>query len=218
MGPIMKIIRLRLALRTAVLAAAFLAMSSADDGFGAGFSKSELEAKLFYCKTCHGMEGQGFRGYYPIPRLAGQNTQYLENQLRAFLEGRRHHPVMSVVANAVQPWMIEGLAANFAKLNPPPYGDAPRDDWALGKRIFLEGLPESDVPACFACHGPDAHGHGQIPRLAGQLYWYIVSALSNWTDERGLGAPDISRIMVPTTHNLTHAQIEAVAAYVSTLK
>lgn len=214
----MKIVSLRLALQTAVLAIAFVAMGCADEGFAGGYSKQELRAKLFYCKTCHGVEGQGFRGYYPIPRLAGQQTQYIENQLHAFLERRRVHPVMSVVAGAVKPWMIDGLAANFAKLNPPPYGGAPRDSWALGKRIFLEGLPESNVPACFACHGPDAHGHGQIPRLAGQLYWYIVSVLSNWTKERGLGAPDISRIMVPTTHNLTHAQIEALAAYLSTLK
>src|SRR5579863_676641 len=119
----MKVVSSRLALQTTVVAVAFFAMSPANNGFASGFSKSELEAKLFYCKACHAVEGQGFRGYYPIPRLAGQNTPYLENQLRAFLEGRRQHPVMSVVTNAVQPWMIDGLAANFAKLNPPPYGD-----------------------------------------------------------------------------------------------
>jgi cytochrome c553 len=214
----MKVMSLRLALLTAVLAIAFPAMGRADGGFAGHFSKQELRAKLFYCKTCHGIDGQGFRGYYPIPRLAGQQTKYLENQLHAFLDHRRTHPVMSAVANSVKPWMIQGLAENFENLTPPPYGGAPRSSWALGKKIFQEGLPESNVPACFACHGPDAHGHNEIPRLAGQLYWYTVGSLSNWTKERGLGAPDISRIMVPTTHNLTHAQVEAVAAYISTLK
>ena len=87
------------------------------------------------------------------------------------------------------------------------------------EEIFEEGLPDANVPACFACHGPDAKGHGEIPRLAGQLYWYTVKVLTNWGKERGQGsAKDISAIMVPTTHNLTQSQIAALAAYVSYLK
>ena len=42
-----------------------------------------LQAKLAYCEVCHGVAAQGFNGYYPIPRLAGQQTDYMENQLQA---------------------------------------------------------------------------------------------------------------------------------------
>ena len=82
-------------------------------------------------------------------------------------------------------------------------------------------MPEANIAACSACHGPDAKGHGEIPRLAGQLYPYTVKALSGWTRERGQGGAgksDASAIMVPTTHNLNPAQISALAAYLSTLR
>jgi len=178
-----------------------------------------LEAKILYCKTCHGLQAQGYRGYLPMPRLAGQQPQYLENQLRAFIERRRTNPVMANVAHVLTPAMVSGLAAHFENLDPPPIGGAPRHSLAQGKEIFENGLPESNVPACSACHGAEAKGQNEIPRLAGQLYEYTVAQLSGWSKVRGQGtAVDTSAIMAPTAHNLTHSQIEAVAAYVSTLR
>ena len=178
-----------------------------------------LEAKLLYCKTCHGLQAQGYRGYLPMPRLAGQQPQYLENQLRAFIERRRTNPVMANVAHVLTPAMVSGLAAHFDSLDPPPIGGAPRHSLAQGKEIFENGLPESNVPACSACHGAEGKGQNEIPRLAGQLYEYTVAQLSGWSKVRGQGtAVDTSAIMAPTAHNLTHSQIEAVAAYVSTLR
>jgi cytochrome c553 len=88
-----------------------------------------------------------------------------------------------------------------------------------GKKIFQEGLPEANVPACSACHGMDGKGQNEIPRLAGQLYAYTVGQLTGWKKERGQGsAVDTSAIMAPTAHNLTRSQVEAVAAYVSYLQ
>lgn len=215
----MKVMRLRSALQTAGLALVFLVAGRADDGFAGPASNQQIQAKLTYCKTCHGLSGQGFRGYFPIPRLAGQQTQYIENQLRAFIEHRRTNPVMLNVTHGLRPWMIPVLAGQFKNLHPGPLGGAPKASIAFGRKIFEEGLPDSNVPACFACHGPDAKGHNEIPRLAGQVYWYTVKALTSWTKERGHGsAKDLSAIMVPTTHNLTHSEVEAVAAYLSYLK
>ena len=99
-------------------------------------------------------------------------------------------------------------------------GGAPRERLALGKTIYDEGLPELNIAACSACHGPEAKGHEEIPRLAGQLYSYTVKALTHWSKERGQGAgkEDPSAIMVPTTHNLNEAQVSAIAAYLSYLK
>lgn len=175
-------------------------------------------AKVEYCKTCHGLSAQGYRGWFPMPRLAGQQPQYLENQLRAFIERRRSNPVMANVAHVLSPSMVSALATHFKNLDPGPIGGAPRGNRGLGKQIYEEGLPESNVPACSACHGTDAKGQQEIPRLAGQLYEYTVDQLTGWAKVRGQGsAVDTSAIMAPTAHNLTRSQVEAVAAYVSYL-
>src|ERR1035441_9536989 len=85
----MKVSSIRLALPTIILAIAFSAAGQAKDLDRADRSKGALPAKIEYCKTCHGLSGQGYRGFFPIPRLAGQQTEYIENQLAAFIERRR---------------------------------------------------------------------------------------------------------------------------------
>ena len=184
------------------------------------FSEQELQAKLAYCKTCHGLSGQGYRGANPMPRLAGQQTEYLENQLRAFIERRRTNPIMNNVAHVLSPNMITALATHFKDLNPKPLGGAPQELVVAGKKIYREGVPGTDIPACASCHGPEAKGDGAFPRLAGQLHDYVLRKLVNWSKERGQDPanPDTSAIMEPIAHGLTEPQIKAVAAYLSYLE
>ncbi len=179
----------------------------------------QLQAKLHYCQTCHGPSGRGFRGFYPIPRLAGQPVQYIENQLQAFIERRRTNNIMFNVAHVLSPELLAALAKSFHDFNPPPLGGAARDSTGAGKEIFEKGVPDANVPACAMCHGEDAKGNEQFPRLAGQLNDYIFAKLKNWSRERGQDKnnPDTSAIMEPIAHGLTDAQIKAVAAYVSNL-
>jgi cytochrome c553 len=214
----MKVIGLQLALPAAVLAIVFAGTGRAQER-GAVSSK-DLEAKIQYCKTCHGLSGQGFRGAYPMPRLAGQQPEYIENQLRAFIERRRTNPVMFNVAHVLSPSMVMGLATYFKDLNPKPLGGAPIELAASGKKIYQEGVSGADVPPCASCHGPEAKGQDAFPRLAGQLHDYILRKLVNWSKERGQdpAKPDTSAIMEPIAHGLTEPQIAAVAAYLSYLE
>ncbi len=208
---------LRQTLLAAMLALGLPAAAHAEERGAA--APGGLEAKLEYCKTCHGLSAQGYRGWFPMPRLAGQQPQYIENQLRAFTERRRTNPIMANVSHALSPAMIAALAAHLKNLDPRPIGGAPRGALGVGKRIYEEGLPETNVPACSACHGPDGKGQNEIPRLAGQLYEYTVGQLTGWAKNRGHGSGgDTSAVMVPTAHNLTRSQVEAVAAYVSYLQ
>ena len=179
-----------------------------------------LRAKVEYCKTCHGLSGEGYRGSFPMPRLAGQQTEYFENQLRAFIEKRRENRYMFNVAHVLTPEMLSALAAQFADLNPKPLGGAPKEGVATGKKIYEEGVPDASIPPCATCHGPDAKGNGLFPRLAGQLHDYMVRKLANWSKERGQDPsnPDNSLIMEPIAHSLTEPQIKAVAAYLSNLE
>jgi len=216
----MKVNSIRLALPTAILAIAFSAAGQAKDLDRADRSKGALPAKIEYCKTCHGLSGQGYRGFFPIPRLAGQQTEYIENQLAAFIERRRENKYMYDVAHVLSPATRAALAKHFRGLNAKPLGGAPRKLVAMGKKIYEEGVPETNVPACMACHGSEAKGQEAIPRLAGQLHDYFFNKLVNWNKERGQDPkhPDISAVMLPTSHNLTKSQIAEVAAYVSYLQ
>lgn len=214
-----RVVGVRLALSLVVVTVAFLATSPAKDS-DIAVSNQSLERKIRYCEDCHGLSAQGYRGFYPIPRLAGQQSEYLKNQLRAFLERSRPNPIMSNVAHVLKPAMIAAIATRFQHLNPSPIGGAPKRLVGAGRNIFENGVPEDNIAACAACHGPDATGNGEIPRLAGQLYPYVVKTLVNWSKERGQNPanPDTSFIMKPVAHSLNKNQIEAVAAYVSYLR
>ncbi len=210
---------LQLALLTPIVAMAFAVVAQAEET-KPEVPRQELYDKMAYCQVCHGASGQGFRGYYPIPRLAGQQPEYFENQLQAFIEHRRTNNIMFNVAHVLSPAMLAALATNFKNFDPKPLGGAPTNLMAAGKKIYEEGISTADVPACASCHGPQAKGDGQFPRLAGQLNDYIFNKLTNWSKERGQNPsnPDASSIMEPITHNLTKPQIVAVAAYVSNLE
>lgn len=213
----MKIIGGKLAC-PAVLAIAFAgACGAAERDF---VPNKDFDGKIQYCETCHGLSAQGFRGAYPMPRLAGQQPEYLENQLRAFIERRRTNPVMFNVAHVLSPSMVTALAGYFKNLDPKPLGGAPRELAATGKRIYRDGIAGTDIPACASCHGEDAKGQGAFPRLAGQLHDYILNKLLDWSKERGQDPvrPDTSAIMEPIAHGLTPSQMAAVAAYLSYLE
>ena len=185
-------------------------------------SPQALKAKLNYCEVCHGISGRGFVGFYPIPRLAGQQVEYFENQLKGFVEHKRANVasptatnVMFQVGHVLSPAMIRAIATSFHDLNPKPLGGASKDKLGDGKKIYDNGIDSANVPPCGSCHGAKGEGNGAIPRLAGQLYPYVVRQLVNWSHER---QEENSDVMAPIAHSLSESQIDAVAAYVSQLE
>jgi cytochrome c553 len=214
----MKLIARPSALHIAVFVIAISATASAQNAQESAVSEGELQAKIKYCKTCHGLSGQGYRGSIPVPRLAGQQSEYLQDQLRAFIERKRTSSFMSKVADALSPPMQEALVSHFYELNPKPLGGASKELVAKGKAIYEEGVPEANVAPCSSCHGPSAKGDGQFPRLAGQLHDYIAGRLANWGRERP-ERPDADPTgMESIARSLTESQIFAVAAYLSYLE
>lgn len=213
----MKIWRRKSFIRVARLVSA-VAAAILITGFSSESYADEVQAKIQYCTECHGASGRGYHGYFPIPRLAGQRTEYILNQLRAFAERRREADIGMDMAkvHGVGPVIRRLIAAHFKNLEPPVIRDAPRGLAEAGKKIYEQGLPASNVPACAACHGSDAKGGGEIASLAGQLFPYTVKELTNWNHERSGSAA--TAIMRTVAGNMTTSEIKEVAAYVNSLR
>jgi cytochrome c553 len=69
--------------------------------------------------------------------------------------------------------------------------------------------------SCYACHGPDAEGVRDIPRLGGLAYFYLKSRLEQWGQgyHSGAGSP-----MPMVASHLGPDEIEALASYLSFVK
>ena len=131
----------QLAVPAAVLAIACAGLVRAAETAAPAVSERDLQAKIQYCTSCHQPSGQGFRGSSPIPRLAGQQPEYFENQLKAFIERRRTNKFMFKVAHSLSPEMLSALAAHFNELNPKPLGGAPKDRFQPERRSLKREFP-----------------------------------------------------------------------------
>lgn len=70
--------------------------------------------KATACQACHGLDGLSRQP--DAPNIAGQNALYMRAQLRAYRSGKRHHPVMTVVAKGLSDADIDDLTAHYASI------------------------------------------------------------------------------------------------------
>jgi cytochrome c553 len=173
----------------------------------------ERGAVVRNCTWCHGTSGQG---YTVAPRLAGQRPLYVESQIRSFHDHFRDNPFskqyMWGAVASLGPQAAHDLAAYFATLPPKPANDGDRDLATRGRTIYLEGIPEANIAACYACHGPNAEGVRDIPRLGGLAYFYLKARLEQW----GQGYHSVAGSPMPlVARPLGPAEIEALASYLS---
>jgi cytochrome c553 len=165
------------------------------------------------CALCHGPEGESASAVYP--RLAAQHPEYMAKQLRDFRDGRRKSDTMSEMARDLTDGEIAALAGFFsgkpAKARRP--GDT--DLVAVGKYIYIKGNAFSGVPACAACHGPEAHGTVQLPRLAGQHPAYVETQLKEFNKR---ARNNDNAVMHTIAAKLTELEVSAVSAYLGGLE
>lgn len=164
------------------------------------------------CTWCHGMSAQG---YSKAPRLAGQRVDYLVNQLQSFATHKRDEflstKYMWYAAAHLDPLTARNLAAYFSALPPEAAKDGDSELVAEGRIIFENGVPNENIAACQACHGPEAQGVREIPRLGGLSYSYLKRRLEQWSqghDAWGIPMPKVARSLSPN-------QIAALASYLS---
>ncbi|RJS92889.1 cytochrome c [Salinisphaera sp. Q1T1-3] len=71
--------------------------------------------KFESCRGCHAIAG--YRNAYPdygVPRLFGQQPDYLVAALKAYRAGRRDHPTMQAQAASLSDQDIQDIAAYLA--------------------------------------------------------------------------------------------------------
>jgi len=72
--------------------------------------------KTAFCEQCHGPKGcapvQDL-----IPKLCGQNAEYLEAQLLQFRDNRRPQPIMHATASQLSPELVKQLAVYYSKIS-----------------------------------------------------------------------------------------------------
>ena len=164
------------------------------------------------CAWCHGENGLG---YSKAPRLAGQQIDYMMKQIQAFATHKRDEFLSSKYmwdATAhLDPVTARKLVEYFSALPAQPARDGDSGLVAEGKAIFENGVPDANIAACQACHGPQAQGVREIPRLGGLSYTYLKRRLEDWgrgADASGAPMPQVAATLSPT-------QIAALASYLS---
>ena len=97
----------RILLSAAGLALALAALPAAAKG------DPENGKALFYtCTGCHGIED--YKNAYPtyrVPKVGGQNEQYLIGALTSYKKGERKHPTMQAQAQSFTEQEIADIAA-----------------------------------------------------------------------------------------------------------
>ncbi len=82
------------------------------------FATGDYEAgkiKAYTCSGCHGIAN--YKNTYPnyhVPRIGGQNKEYLVIALQEFKSGERKHKTMNLQAEALSEQDIEDIAVYLA--------------------------------------------------------------------------------------------------------
>jgi len=167
------------------------------------------------CGTCHGSQGNSVQPKFP--RLAGQNPNYLVAQLKNFRGQTRGDPdaisYMWGMAGPLADDTIDALAKYYSSQRVVSEKVADSSEIAHGRDIYANGVASEGVPACAACHGPDAHGMADFPRLAGQHSQYVLKQLSSFKSNMRNVA-----VMHGVAQSLRLPEMRAVAAYVESLQ
>jgi cytochrome c553 len=174
--------------------------------------KAGEERAVNLCSTCHGPRGISTSPEFPI--LAAQRPGYLEAQIEAFRSKTReekaaHDFMYGIAGNLDNPRVVAGIASYYASQAPAPGRPGDPATIAKGKELFDKGLPDRGIPPCASCHGADAEGMADFPRLAGQHAKYVMRQI-----EYIQGLVRKAPVMHGIVKDLTPDEIQAIAIFV----
>jgi cytochrome c553 len=192
-------------------------LSSTPCAFAADSMLDAHSSLVATCAVCHGATGAGSSAV-AAPRLAGQNADYMAHALSMFKAGTRKNPVMQPIAQNLSDSDMRALADYFAAQHPPlaPAPAPQAAQVAAGEQLAQSG-DGANLAACFSCHAAGGHGNGaRFPSLAGQPATFVVARLHEFQARAKNGTPKPGS-MTAVAAQMSEPQIEAAAAYLSTL-
>jgi len=170
------------------------------------------------CGACHGPTGNSAMAEWP--KLAGQGSRFLFDQLKAFKAGARQNPVMQGQVAALSEQDMRDLAAHYTLQKPAP-GVASKDAVAVAQPLYRAGNAGRALPACGACHGPAGAGNvaAGYPRVGGQHATYVAARLRAYRELGSKELPDGNqKMMAAVAAKLSDKEIDALASYVNGLQ
>lgn len=205
--------------RLLLLGLVFCAQSAFAENAADPFVNGNAEAgaaKAATCVACHGANGNSTNPEWP--KLAGQSSKYIYEQLVAFKTQTRKQPIMMGQASALSDQEMRDVAAFFSQQKQQP-GVASPDSVKVAEKIFRAGDTKRELPACASCHGPQGHGNpaAGYARIGGQHATYTANQLKNFRNgDRKTSAN--GQMMTAVASKLTDAEIDALASYVNGLQ
>lgn len=171
---------------------------------------SESAKLVEQCIPCHGADGNktDLDLGLPMPNLAQQQPLYLLKQMMLFASNKRRQPSMHSISGGLSDDQFVTLSLYFSAIPLKPFQkNAPKADVQSGEKIYQS--------LCVHCHNKNAIGEAAIPRLHGQNPNYIIDNMKRFRDKRTLRTHGP---MSAITYQLKDEEIEAVAAYLATLR
>jgi cytochrome c553 len=174
---------------------------------------AEGKQKAESCGGCHGADGNGAAPIFP--KLAGQHASYLSKQLHDFKKERRPEPTMTAMALALSDDDIADIGAFYAK-QPVQVDQAKPNE--RGQTLYFAGNPDSGVPACSGCHGPEGRGNepAGFPALRGQYSAYLSKTLHDFRGKARYN--DTNEMMRSVAGRLSDDGVTAVSEYIAALR
>jgi cytochrome c553 len=156
------------------------------------------------CKGCHGIPGYfNASPAYHVPKLGGQNADYIEVALQGYRRGTRGHGTMQAQASSLSDQDIADVAAYFATFE----GDAEVGRTTASAAMIEAGRAKAST--CVACHGQEGVAAApQWPNLAGQHETYLLEALGQYKS-----GSRVDLVMNPLMGPLDEDSIEELAAF-----
>jgi cytochrome c553 len=207
--------------KTTLCLAALLSLLVTSNTSASGGDVEAGQAKAATCVACHATDGNS--AVPAFPKLAGLGHKYLLKQMKDIRDGRRPVALMAGQVDNMTDEDLSDIAA-FYNAQTRSGGMADPDKVDLGRKVYLAGIAERQVPACSGCHSPTGNGNGPAgyPALAGQHADYIASQLKmfrkGYEDPAGRTNGGEAKIMRTTAFRMSDMEIEAVASYIAGLQ
>jgi cytochrome c553 len=129
-----------------------------------------IRSAMRKCIKCHRESGNSTRS--GMPSLTGQDPEYFETSMMAYIDGSRSHRLMGKLVGELDEATIKEMGIFYAVQKPLQTETQGEGDANVGKRLSQE---------CASCHGDDGNAaKASMPTLAGQDAKYFIKGMNHY--------------------------------------